>query len=122
MDEPLLSIGEFARRSGVSAHTLRFYETAGVLKPAGRATSGHRRYAREDALWLQFVLRLKVTGMPLAEIKEYAILRDRGDATLARRLQMLVSHRKRLAADIAELHTAAAALDTKIRGYRKLLR
>ncbi|HTY98845.1 MAG TPA: MerR family transcriptional regulator [Rhodocyclaceae bacterium] len=116
-----LSIGELARQSGLSPHTLRFYEAKGILRPAVRATSGHRRYRPEDVLWLEFVLRLKLTGMPLAEIRQYADLRARGDGTLAARLAMLELHRERLAARLKELSTCALVLDDKIRLYRRMI-
>lgn len=45
-----LTISDAARVSGVSAHTLRYYERAGLLDPIDRAASGHRRYAEEDLL------------------------------------------------------------------------
>ena len=67
-----LSISELSRRSGVSNHTLRYYEKAGVLAPTTRASNGHRRYLASDVAWLAFVLRLKATGMPLTDIKQYA--------------------------------------------------
>ena len=116
-----ISIGELSRLSGLSPHTLRFYETEGVLKPAGRTASGHRQYHGEDVLWLEFVLRLKLTGMPLAEIKQYASLRSQGERTLQPRLAMLKLHRARLVAKIDELSTCASALDDKIRTYRKMI-
>ena len=116
-----ISIGELSRLSGVSPHTLRFYEAEGVLKPAGRAANGHRRYRREDVLWLEFVLRLKVTGMPLAEIRQYAVLRAQGEKTLQPRLTMLKLHRERLVTKINELSTCAGVLDDKIRTYRKMI-
>ncbi len=116
-----ISIGELSRLSGVSPHTLRFYEAEGVLKPAGRAANGHRRYRREDVLWLEFVLRFKVTGMPLAEIRQYAVLRAQGEKTLQPRLTMLKLHRERLVTKINELSTCAGVLDDKIRTYRKMI-
>lgn len=116
-----LSIGELSRQSGLSAHTLRFYEAEGILKPAGRAANGHRRYRREDLLWLEFVLRLKRTGMPLADIRRYAALRAEGETTLHARLAMLKLHRERLVAEIEELLTCAEALDDKIRIYREMI-
>ena len=116
-----ISIGELSRLSGVSPHTLRFYEAEGVLKPAGRAANGHRRYRREAVLWLEFVLRLKVTGMPLAEIRQYAVLRAQGEKTLQPRLTMLKLHRERLVTKINELSTCAGVLDDKIRTYRKMI-
>ena len=116
-----ISIGELARLSGLSTHTLRFYETEGILKPAGRLANGHRRYYREDVLWLEFVLRLKLTGMPLAEIKQYAALRPQGEKTLQPRLTMLKLHRDRLVTKLNELSTCANVLDDKIRTYRKMI-
>jgi DNA-binding transcriptional MerR regulator len=117
----VLTIGEFARQSGLSAHTIRFYESVGVLRPSHRATNGHRRYHDADVQWLQFVLKLKLIGMPLAEIKQYADLRAKGDATLEPRMTMLKLHHQRLVTSIAELEDCARVLDDKIRTYRKLI-
>ncbi len=116
-----ISIGELSRLTGVSTHTLRFYEAEGILMPAGRAANGHRRYHPQDVLWLEFVLRLKLTGMPLDEIRQYAALRAVGEKTLQQRLTMLKLHRKRLVARMNELSTCARALDGKIRTYRKMI-
>lgn len=116
-----ISIGELSRLSGVSPHTLRFYESEGILKPAGRGANGHRRYLNGDVLWLEFVLRLKQTGMPLAEIRQYAILRAQGEKTLQPRLTMLKLHRERLVTMIEELSTCTQVLDNKIRTYRKMI-
>lgn len=119
MTRNVITIGELSRRSGLSAHTIRFYEAAQVLRPAARAPNGHRRYREDDVLWLEFVLRLKLTGMPLSQIRQYAELRAAGDPTLQSRLALLELHRKRLVAKMNELSDCAAALDTKIRTYRR---
>ena len=121
MTNQFISIGELARLTGLSTHTLRFYEAAGVLKPIGRAANGHRRYQPNDVLWLEFVLKLKVTGMPLAEIKQYAQLREQGEKTMTPRMTMLKLHRQHLVAKMAELAECASALDDKIAIYRKLI-
>ncbi len=121
MTSSAISIGDLSRLTGVSPHTLRFYEAEGILKPAGRAANGHRRYHPQDVLWLEFVLRLKLTGMPLDEIKQYATLRALGEKTLQQRLTMLKLHRNRLVARMTELSTCARALDDKIRTYRKMI-
>lgn len=121
MTSNFISIGELSRLTGLSTHTLRFYESAGVLKPIARAANGHRRYHSDDVLWLEFVLRLKLTGMPLAEIKQYARLRAQGEMTLSPRLTMLKLHRECLVAKIAELSECANALDEKIRTYRRMI-
>ena len=117
----VLTIGQLARLSGLPAHTIRFYESAGVLRPSARGSNGHRRYQSTDVLWLEFVLKLKVTGMPLSEIKSYADLRAEGELTLQQRLAMLELHRERLVAKMAELQACSSALDEKIRIYRTTL-
>jgi len=117
----IITIGELARLSGLTTHTLRYYESAGVLKSARRAANGHRRYNSTDILWLEFVLKLKHTGMPLAEIRQYAALRSQGETTLNARLAMLKLHRQRLVTTLSELSECAAALDDKIRIYRKMI-
>ena len=117
-----MSIGELSTASGLSTHTLRYYEKLGVLKPADRAASGHRQYRADAVAWLDFVLRLKITGMPLAEIRKYAELRAAGDVTLQPRLMMLELHRKRLVSNISELSENLTALDSKIKTYRKWLK
>jgi DNA-binding transcriptional MerR regulator len=114
-----LSISELSRYSGVSQHTLRYYEKAEVLAPTTRAANGHRRYLASDVEWLAFVLRLKAMGMPLAEIKQYAALRAQGEMTVPQRLAVLQLHRERLVVNIQELSNNLAALDDKIGVYRQ---
>lgn len=117
-----ISIGELAALTGLSAYTLRFYEKAGVLQATKRADNGHRRYNSQDVLWLEFVLRLKQTGMPLAAIREYAQLRADGEISLQQRLTMLELHRQRLATTMSELAANASALDKKIQVYQEMIR
>jgi DNA-binding transcriptional MerR regulator len=121
VNDNFISIGELSRLTGLSTHTLRFYEAAGVLTPIARAANGHRRYHSNDVLWLEFVLKLKLTGMPLAEIREYARLRAQGEMTLSPRMTMLKLHRDRLLEKMNELAECANALDGKIRTYRRMI-
>ena len=116
-----LSIGALAKASGLSAHTLRYYERVGILQPADRTPAGHRLYRAEDFAWLEFVLRLKATGMPLADIRRYAELRGAGSRSLGTRLIMLQGHRRSLRAHMADLSRNLAALEVKIRAYRRMI-
>jgi DNA-binding transcriptional MerR regulator len=117
MVSQVLSIGEFAQRSGVSAATVRFYESVGVLQPAHRAANGHRCFQDSDLLWMAFVLKLKLADMPLAQIKAYADLRAQGHTTLRQRQAMLRLHAQRLAARRAELAQCARMIDDKLHTY-----
>ena len=64
--ESHLSIDEVAQRSGLTAHTLRYYERIGLSAPIHRASGGQRRYAASDMAWVEFLLRLRTTNMPIA--------------------------------------------------------
>jgi len=119
--EPTLTIAQVAERTGLSPDTLRYYERAGLIQRIGRTTGNQRRYATADLAWLEFLLRLRETGMPISEMQRYAQLRSIGDATLADRLAMLRHHRGDLAERIRGLQRNATALDDKIKHYETLL-
>src|SRR5687767_15018837 len=77
----LFSIREVAAATGVTAHTLRYYERAGLLPRVPRASSGHRRYGPTEVRWVTFLRRLHETGMPIRRMLEYARLVRRGEST-----------------------------------------
>ncbi|MET8785084.1 MerR family transcriptional regulator [Streptomyces sp. NPDC004589] len=119
--EPTLTIAQVAERTGLTHDTLRYYEKAGLIERVGRTGGNQRRYAAADLAWLEFLLRLRETGMPIAEMQRFAALRSRGDATVADRLAMLREHRAAVARRIRALRRNAAALDDKIDHYERLL-
>ena len=65
------SIGEFSKLTGLGIHTLRYYEHENLIIP-DRNSSNRRRYSDRDIAWIDFIKRLKDTGMPIKEIKRYA--------------------------------------------------
>jgi len=112
------SISEVARQTGLTAHTLRYYERAGLmLEPVDRASSSHRRYTARDVSWIQFLTKLRSTSLPIARIRDYADLARQGDATSADRLELLQRHRIVVAAQLEELRSSLAAIDYKISFY-----
>ncbi len=113
-------IGEFAQKTGLSVHTLRYYEQEGLLTPA-RNQANRRMYTEQDLAWVAFIRRLKATGMPLGEIRRFAQLRAQGGATTAPRLAMLIDHRAQLDRQIAQLIEHRQKLDEKIGFYRREL-
>ncbi|MCC5475164.1 MerR family transcriptional regulator [Streptomyces sp. NPDC059680] len=119
--EPSLTIAQVAERTGLSQDTLRYYEKAGLIERVGRTTGNQRRYRTADLLWLEFLLRLRETGMPISDMQRYARLRAEGDVTVAERLAMLREHRAELAERIRALRRNASALDDKISHYEGLL-
>lgn len=112
-----MKIGELANRSGLSAHTIRYYERIGLLPYAVRDRPSRRDYDASILVWIEFLGRLKTTGMPIREMLRYAALRERGPATAAERRALLEAHRKRVRAHVAELQACLLVLDIKIAGY-----
>jgi DNA-binding transcriptional MerR regulator len=115
-----MTIAEAAERSGLSAHTLRYYERIGLIHPVDRGANGHRRYGRDDLEWLDLLIKLRTTGMPIRQMVEYAGLVREGPHTAARRRAMLERHRAAIAERMDELEETAAVLDRKIAMYREM--
>lgn len=117
----MLNIGQFAEATGLSAHTLRYYEKINLLSPVLRDNSGHRRYSQKDRDWVAFITRLKQTSMPLKEIKKYAVLRAEGGVTLASRKALLEAHAVFIADKIVQEKAHLVALEKKIAWYEEQL-
>ena len=116
------TISETAALTGVSVHTLRYYERAGLMRGAvPRAASTHRRYREDDIGWVQFITRLRSTGMSIRQIHDYAEMARKGEGNEAERLELLERHRDRVLEQMREIERHLAAIDFKIELYRDLL-
>lgn len=114
-----VSIAEAARRSGVSVHTLRYYERAGLVVTAiDRTTTGRRRYHRLDLEWITVCTRLRATGMPIKTIRRYADLVRDGHGNEQERLSLMRSHRADVISKIVELQDNLQLIDHKIDVYQ----
>jgi DNA-binding transcriptional MerR regulator len=116
-----LTISDAAAQSGISAHTLRYWERAGLLQPVGRNGSGHRRYAEEDLDRIKFLTKLRATGMPIRQVRRYAELLNGGDKTNEERLALLEAHRGAVQARLEETVVHLELIDWKIDLYRERL-
>lgn len=112
-----MKIGELAKKSGLSTHTIRYYERIGLLPYAFRDQSGRRDYSVDILVWIEFLNRLKTTGMPIREMLRYAALRERGETTESERRDLLVEHRQKVLTHVTELQNSLHVLDAKIAGY-----
>ena len=111
-----MRIGELAKRSGLSAHTIRYYERIGLLPYADRDQSRQRNYDASILIWIDFLGRLKTTGMPIREMLRYAALRERG-VERKRSAGAAGAAPQARAPALAELQDCLVVLDTKIAGY-----
>ncbi|MFC7490811.1 MULTISPECIES: MerR family transcriptional regulator [unclassified Knoellia] len=114
-----LTIAEAAEQTGLTAHTLRYYERDGLmLREVPRSSSGHRVYGEADLRWVTMLTRLRATGMPIREVKQYAALCQAGTGNEAQRLDLLKAHRARVLTQLAEVTEHLGAIDNKIGIYR----
>ncbi len=111
------TISEVAALTGLSAHTLRWYERIGLMPHVDRTHTGQRRFTRRDLDWLAFVGKLRLTGMAVADMVRYAELVREGSHTHDQRRAILEGTRDDVVARIAELQDALAVLDRKIDHY-----
>lgn len=113
-----LTIAEAADATGLTTHTLRYYERDGLMLAAvDRSASGHRRYSERDLSWIQLITRLRATGMPIRDVRRYAALVRAGDGNEAERLALLTAHRARVETQLAEVTGHLRAIDHKIGIY-----
>ncbi|WP_455356266.1 MerR family transcriptional regulator [Streptomyces sp. SYSU K217416] len=111
------SISEVAALTGLTAHTLRWYERIGLMPHVDRSHTGQRRFTSRDLDWLAFVGKLRLTGMPVADMVRYAELVREGEHTVDARRELLEQTRRDVRARIAELNDTLAVLDYKINTY-----
>jgi len=113
------AIAEAAHRTGLSIDTLRYYERIELTDPPARDSGGRRAYTEEDLAWLGFLTKLRLTGMPIRMMREYAKLRHQGLAAAGRRKQILVEQRAEVLDRINELNTCLEVLNYKISHYEQ---
>jgi len=113
LDDADLLIGDVARLSGLSIDTLRYYDRVGLLGAVHRDGGGRRVFDRDTLGLLDVVLRLRRTGMPVKEVRHFVDLVRSGDTERASRLDLLRAHRRRVLAQLDELHDDLAVIDWK---------
>lgn len=113
----VMTISELAKATGVSVHTLRYYDGLGLIPSVQRNEAGHRRFHPDHVRWIGLLDRLRTSGMSIARMRDYAELAVRGDATAEARADLLRTHRDEIRDRVAELQGCLAIVDAKIDLY-----
>ena len=116
----ILSIQQAAEHSGLTAHTLRYYERIDLIGPIGRDDAGRRLYTDDDLGWIELLLRLRATGMSIQQMKQYADLQKGSDPTGVQRREILEEHEQLMLTKLAELNDSLAVVRYKINNYKKI--
>ena len=116
-----LTIKQVADATGLSEHTLRYYERIGLIHPIDRANNTHRRYTEDDIGWIDFLMKLRATGMSIRDMRIYAHLQRQGDSTLPQRVEMLKKLQCEVEARMSELNANLDLIRYKIQFYGEIV-
>lgn len=121
MDKKKYKIGEISKITNLTIDTLRYYEKEGLISP-NRDKNNIRIYCNNDIKWINFIIKLKQTGMSLKNIKKYSNLRNQGDSTINERLSLLYEQKNRLEINSRQLEEHILFLNNKIDIYKAKLK
>jgi len=113
------TIKDAADHTGLTVHTIRYYEKEGLLAFLPRDPQGRRTFGDADLDWLAYLTCLRLTGMPIATMRRITELQTAGDTTIPERRRILEAHRQDLVAKLDQIHSAMDRLDHKIAWYSK---
>ena len=116
-----MTIKEVAKKTGVSADTLRYYERIGLLPAVPRKPNGIRDYDEFFIDWIAFIQDLKSVGMSLEAILDYISLAKLGEASRKERKQLLVEVQHILLNKIKVLHTMVKKNNYHLEHYDDVL-
>lgn len=112
-----MRIGEISKITGLSEHTLRFYEKMGLMPDVAKRGGGIRDYCDRDIDRLGVIECLKKTGMSLTDIKTFIDWCAMGDKTIQQRYDMFIDRRNAVMAQMAEIQKILKIIDYKIKYY-----
>jgi len=115
-----LEISEVSKLIKLKAHTLRYYESIGLIKDIKRNSVGKRIYTEQDLKWLEVINRLRATGMNINSMIEYATLRHMGDETITERKSIMEEHLSSIESQIEKLLEAKDYVEKKIKIYSEM--
>ena len=116
-----MTIREIAAKTNMSTDTLRYYERIGLLPPVPRNAVGIRNYDEYFVNFINFIKKLKASGMSLEHIIDYIRLAEMGDATIQERKKLMAEAREMLLDKINSLQLVAELADYQLRNYENLL-
>ncbi len=114
-----MTISEVSQKYGISADTLRYYEKAGLIPPVNRKENGIRDYTETDCGWVEFIKCMREAGLSIEMLTQYIALYAKGNRTLQKRKDLLITERDRLKARIHQMQQTLKRLNYKISVYEE---
>lgn len=116
--ENKFSSKQVSEKTGLSIHTLRYYEQIGLINGIERDENGYRQYSESDILWFQIISYFRAIGMPIREM--LVASQNREDSTITARREFLETYRRKVIDQMKELEKALEKIDYKINLFKNL--
>lgn len=111
---------EVAEETGLSVHTLRYYEQEGLIDGIQRDANGYRMYSASDVVWFHVITYFRRIGLSVNEIKHFNVPRDGSGSSAAARREFMETYRERVVAQMKELQESLNKIDDKIEFFRQM--
>jgi len=117
-----MNISEAAKITGLTAATLRYYESKGLIPPVNRKNGGVRDYQQDDIGWIDFIKCMRIAGMSVESLIEYTALFRNGTQSDEARKNILIRERDHLLAKQKEINETIEKLNHKIQSFEGTLK
>lgn len=114
------TIKKAAELTGLSEHTLRFYDREGLLPLLKRTDSGIRVFSEQDIDWIGLICCLKNSGMAISTIKRFMQLCLKGEETEEQRRALLEEHRAFILSQMEQLNKSLSTVNYKLEHYKEI--
>lgn len=117
----MYTVKQVSEITGISAHTIRFYDNEGLFPFVSRDKNNIRLFSEDNLDWINLVHCLRDTGMPLADIKQYIELSNQGNSTAEERYHIILKQKEKAEQEIIKMQERVALLKKKTDYYKELL-
>lgn len=117
----MYTVKQVSEMMNISPHTIRYYDKEALFPYLQRGRNQERLFSDEDLLWVQLVQCLRLTGMPLDDIRHYIDLCKEGDSTIAERHTIMVKQKEKAELEAAAMQERVKLLEQKVEFYQDLL-
>lgn len=117
-----MTIQEVSEITGLSKHTLRYYEKIGLIDKVNKSASNYRVYRQKDLNRIEFIINMRNAGLGMSELKQYIKLAAEGDETANERRNILLENKREIEAQIKILENCSRYIDYKIENYDSIIK
>lgn len=118
--ENKFSSKQVSEETGLSIHTLRYYEQIGLIDGIERDENGYRKYSKSDIVWFQVLSYFRAMGMPIREMQEFIALNNSKVPTITARREFMETYRRKVIDQMKELEKTLEKIDDKIIFFKNL--